>query len=203
MSDASKIEVIFFDLGETLVSSGRSWISGAQALLSEIESRGIGLGVISNTGNFKRDEVVDHLPLDFDFDAFRSELVLLSSEVGIEKPDIRIFEEATRRAGIVAEACLFCTEDLLHSCVSGHSGPRPLRLQRPRSRLSAAYAASRGPIRSHSFLASRSACGPGRRFSPSLRVARSSVIAAANYAIWRIEGRRTNFENRQPIQQVD
>jgi hypothetical protein len=63
---------------------------------------------------------------------------------------------------------------------------------------------------SPSRLASRSAEGesaiigrqgrrvsPGRRSSPSLRVARSSVIAAANCAIWRIEGRRTNFENRQ------
>jgi FMN phosphatase YigB (HAD superfamily) len=46
---ALAITVVFFDLGETLVTSPRRWLQGAQALLNSLRQSGFRLGIISNT----------------------------------------------------------------------------------------------------------------------------------------------------------
>ena len=122
------IEVIFFDLGNTLVQDGRTWVPGAPALISELQTRGLGLGLISNTGNLSRIDLRAILPPEFDFKHFADELVLLSAEVGLEKPDPRIFKLAVDRAGVEANAILFCGEDRVETLVAQTVGMRSARV---------------------------------------------------------------------------
>ena len=58
------VKVVFFDLGQTLVSNGH-WIEGAQDAVSSLLERGVRLGIITNTGNHTRDQLVRLLPSDF------------------------------------------------------------------------------------------------------------------------------------------
>ncbi len=120
-------DAIFFDIGGTLVASGQ-WVEGAEAALAELGARDIPVGVISNTDNLTRDEVLDLLPGDFDFDRFEPDLVVLSSEVQIAKPDPRIFALAVERAGVVPSRCLFCGEDLAETVVAQQVGLHAIRL---------------------------------------------------------------------------
>jgi FMN phosphatase YigB (HAD superfamily) len=124
------IRVVFFDLGDTLVRrvattpAGQrfDWIPGAKEVLSELRQLAVSMGVISNTGNLPRHDLRRMMPPDFSFDAFVPDLVLLSSEVGKEKPDPEIFQLAVRRAQaalgqvsptvLVPSCCLFCGESL-------------------------------------------------------------------------------------------
>lgn len=116
---SDRIEVVFFDLGDTLVRSrDRSWVPGAAELLAELRDAGLRLGIISNTGNLDRDQLAALLPADFEWDTFEAGLVLLSSEVGVEKPGEEIFILALERAGRPGRACLFCTENLAHTLVA-------------------------------------------------------------------------------------
>ena len=57
-----------------------------------------------------------------------SELVILSSEVGHEKPSKEIFELAVTRAAVAANTCLFCTETLLDTLAAQQVGMRAARL---------------------------------------------------------------------------
>jgi FMN phosphatase YigB (HAD superfamily) len=91
---ATTIKVIFFDLGETLVTRGRAWVPGAQAALAELRRRRVRLGIISNTGRLTRRAVFETLPVDFDPLTFEEQLTIFSSEAGVEKPDPRIFQLA-------------------------------------------------------------------------------------------------------------
>lgn len=101
-----QLKVIFFDLGDTLVqqiaASPRGlrfgWVPGAKSLLERLRSIDIEIGIISNTGNLSRRQLVSALPPDFGLDTFVDELVLLSHEVQYEKPDPRIFRLAVYRA---------------------------------------------------------------------------------------------------------
>src|SRR5579872_2537907 len=103
MTQSSSVQVIFFDLGDTLISSSTpNWLPGARQLLATLRGLGLRLGVISNTGNLSRDQLKPRLPADFDWALFDGELVLLSSEVGIAKPSPGIFEAAVHRAGLAA-----------------------------------------------------------------------------------------------------
>ncbi len=102
---------IFFDIGDTLVSQ-RRWRDGAQECLGDLRAEDVQLGIISNTGSLSRDELADFLPADFDFGIFEDPLVLLSSEVGIEKPDPEIFLKAVERSGQSPKSCVFVGEDL-------------------------------------------------------------------------------------------
>ena len=74
---------------------------------------------------------------------------------------------------------------------------RRLLQRRPSPHSPARLASRSADGESAIFRRQDSRTSPGRRPSPSLCVARSSVIAAANYAILRIGGRRMNFDNRQ------
>lgn len=130
------IEVIFFDLGDTLIESGVGWVAGAPAALAELRERGIATGLISNTGSLSRSELQQLLPPDFDFSHFADELVLLSAEVGLEKPDPKMFQLALDRAGVEPSSVLFCGEDRVETLTAQSVGMRSARvLTFPRSDL--------------------------------------------------------------------
>jgi FMN phosphatase YigB (HAD superfamily) len=127
------LQAIFFDLGDTLVSSGtRTWRPGAKALLASLGSQGFRLGIISNTtGLTSRTDILALLPADFDIAAFDSTLVLFSSEVGVTKPDKAIFDKAVAAAGVAASECLYCSENLVETLAAQRSGMRAVRVQPP------------------------------------------------------------------------
>ena len=109
-------KVVFFDIGETLVrrnlAGEHEWQPGAEQLIDELGGSGYRLGVISNTGALTRDELEDLLPATFSFDRFEPALVVLSSEVGVEKPDLRIFFTALAAGRVEPQRCCFVGENL-------------------------------------------------------------------------------------------
>jgi FMN phosphatase YigB (HAD superfamily) len=126
------IRFVFFDIGDTLiVSADRSWVPGAQATLAQLRARGLRLGVISNTGGLKRAELAPLLPADFAWTLFVDELIVLSGEVGVEKPALEIFQLASNRTGATAAECLFCTESLVDTLAAQRAGLYGARLQPP------------------------------------------------------------------------
>ena len=123
------ITVIFFDLGETLVTRPRRWLPGAQALLDSLRQE-FRLGIISNTpGLSTRTAILNLLPTDFDPNAFEANLTLFSSEIGKEKPDKAIFDEAVARAGKPANQCLYCSENIVETLMAQQVGMRSIRVQ--------------------------------------------------------------------------
>ncbi|HEY0408380.1 MAG TPA: HAD-IA family hydrolase [Pyrinomonadaceae bacterium] len=131
MSQTNLLKVAFFDIGNTLVDKQNKWIPGAKELLVALRGRHIRLGLISNTGDLKRDEVLKSLPPDFDLKLFAAELVIFSSEVGIEKPDPAIFKLAIKKAGVKAGLCLFCTETQAHVDAAKAVGMRGALVKEP------------------------------------------------------------------------
>jgi FMN phosphatase YigB (HAD superfamily) len=125
------IEVIYFDIGDTLVGSDAQWLPGAKDALAALKALGIRLGIISNTGDLTRVQLTALLPLDFDWKVFEPALVLLSYEVGVAKPSPAIFREAVARAKVEAVRCLFCTEELPHTLVAQAVGMRAARVEKP------------------------------------------------------------------------
>ena len=126
------IRTLFFDLGDTLVTSSRTWLAGAKALLASLKSKGFQIGIISNTGDLTtRAEILNLLPSDFDLSLFEPALVLFSSEFGVAKPKPSIFEEAVRRANIPAGECLYCSENIVETLVAQSVGMLALRVQPP------------------------------------------------------------------------
>lgn len=126
------IKIIFFDLGDTLVTNPKTWLAGAKSLLSSLKSHSFKLGIISNTGNLTtRAEILDLLPPDFDLTIFEPTLVLFSSEFGVAKPKPAIFEEAVNRASISAAECLYCSENILETLAAQHVGMMAVRVQPP------------------------------------------------------------------------
>ena len=124
--------VVFFDLGNTLVvTKDRSWVPGARDAIAQLLKHGVRLGVISNTGNSSRDELAKLLPTDFDWTVFTPKYVILSSEVGPEKPALEIFNIAVKSTGLRAADCLFCTEDLTDTLAAQRTGMMTARLQLP------------------------------------------------------------------------
>ena len=124
------VQAVFFDLGDTLVRAPRIWLPGAKALLTALKQRGLRVGVISNTsGLLSRQAILDILPVDFDLSVFEESLILFSSEIGKEKPNKAIFEEAIARAGIPARHCLYCSENLVETLVAQHLGMLSMRVQ--------------------------------------------------------------------------
>jgi hypothetical protein len=130
--DLPQIRVAFFDLGDTLVvAATRSWVPGARDALLALAAAGLRLGVISNTGTLRHDQLTPLLPADFDWTVFAPELVILSAEVGVEKPDPEIFRRAVAATGGSAGACLFCTESLPDALVAQRVGLLSARVQPP------------------------------------------------------------------------
>ena len=134
------IRVIFFDLGDTLVRAKTAsprgvtfvWVQGVKELLHKLRQAGLQLGVISNTSTLTRSQLLAKLPADFSFDMFDKSLILLSSEVKIEKPDARIFRLAINKAQNLPDPttnmqidpwnCLFCGESLEECLAAQHVG---------------------------------------------------------------------------------
>ncbi len=101
---------VFFDIGATLVS-GSSYRKGAKECLTALRDAGFRLGIISNTGDQSRTQLLAHLPSVFSFDEFDSELVVLSSEQAFEKPQFAIFQFAVLNADAAPFRRLFVGED--------------------------------------------------------------------------------------------
>lgn len=130
VTTAEQVRVIFFDLGNTLVTLPKKWIQGAPVLLVAWRSAGFRLGIISNTAGLPdRAAILDLLPDDFDLNLFDPTLVLFSSEVGIDKPQKAIFEEAVHRAAIGASQCLYCSESIVETLVAQRVGMLTIRVQ--------------------------------------------------------------------------
>jgi FMN phosphatase YigB (HAD superfamily) len=126
------IAVIFFDLGETLVTSARRWLPNAKPLLQSLRQHGFKLGIISNTGDLTtRQAILDLLPTDFDLAVFEASLILFSSEVGKEKPGRAIFAEAVARSGKAAGECLYCSENIVETLVAQRVGMLSVRVETP------------------------------------------------------------------------
>lgn len=85
-------------------ASANLWSSpgrGAAETLDALRSRGYRLGVVSNADGRVR-QLLEEAGL-----ASRLEIILDSAEVGVEKPDPRIFHAATQRLGLSPELCAY------------------------------------------------------------------------------------------------
>jgi HAD superfamily hydrolase (TIGR01509 family) len=118
---------VFFDIGETLVDRQANWNPGAQSCLSFLRNAGEPLGLISNTGNLSREQLQQHLPAEFDFGLFEPDLVILSSELGKEKPDPAIFIHAIAQSGQSPANCIFVGEKLTEVWAAQSVGMRTVR----------------------------------------------------------------------------
>jgi putative hydrolase of the HAD superfamily len=104
------IEAICFDLGDTLVaeetavydSSGQAVtahvIEGVFEVLEAIKKEGYRIGVIANEDSASAWNVIEATGLQDYFD-----VIVISEEVGIEKPYKRIFEIALAKLGVKPE----------------------------------------------------------------------------------------------------
>ena len=124
------IEVVFFDIGDTLVSKKR-WLPGAQEFIRSLKDNEIRIGLISNTGELSRDEIQALLPGDFDFGVFEEGLTLLSSEIGIAKPNLGIFSLAVQHAGVSPWNTMFIGESLTESLAAQRAGMQAARITNP------------------------------------------------------------------------
>jgi HAD superfamily hydrolase (TIGR01509 family) len=85
--------------------------SGAHDVLAYLAKR-YRLGVISNAMPSRRiHELVDHNLIDY-FDP-----IIISAELGMRKPDLVIYQEALRLAGVVSEAAAFIDDRV--ECLEG------------------------------------------------------------------------------------
>ena len=71
------IKVVFFDIGNTLVS-GKQWLPGAKEIISEFKASQIRVGLISNTGQLTPEELAERLPAGFSFGEFEEGIKLQS-----------------------------------------------------------------------------------------------------------------------------
>ena len=98
---------------------------GVREVLSELQRRGIGLGVISNWDSSARGLLDSHGLSQF-FDP-----IVISAEVGAEKPAAEIFRTALQRAGMRGEQCLYVGDNYYDDAVGcRRAGMRPLIVNR-------------------------------------------------------------------------
>ncbi len=86
-----------FDFGKHIVM-----LDGAIDVLKEIKKRGYILGCVTNGVSSLQNIKLDTAGIRDMFD-----VVVVSGDIGIYKPDRRIFDEAVRRAGVKNEEALF------------------------------------------------------------------------------------------------
>ena len=82
----------------------------ALPVVRELRSRGVRTALISNCSHSTR-PILDRLGLEDEFDA-----TLLSFEIGLHKPDPRIYREALRRLGDVAPGRAVFVDDQTEYC---------------------------------------------------------------------------------------
>ena len=71
------------------------------SVLQGLRQRGLGIGLISNWDSSCRKVLAENDLMEL------LDVVVISSEEKVEKPDARIFEEALSRAGVSGEDCLY------------------------------------------------------------------------------------------------
>jgi phosphoglycolate phosphatase-like HAD superfamily hydrolase len=125
------IRKIYFDIGNTLLvrRQGGEFIWAAEALetLTYLSSLGIPLGIISNTPGVTRSQLKALLPNGF-FDWFVDSCIILSSEFGSDKSDLRIFYHALQQARVQSSQCLFVGEDAGETLNAQRAGMISLRI---------------------------------------------------------------------------
>ena len=97
--------------------------------LAGLRADGYRLGVVSNFDRRLR-RVLTDLGLGESF-----EHIIISSEVGVDKPDPRIFQHALERFGVAAENVLHVGDDPRKDWGAEAAGLRVFRLERPRHTL--------------------------------------------------------------------
>lgn len=142
MSEA--IDVIFFDLGDTLGSAELSApplhlvrfdvFPFVPQLLPDLRRQGLRLGIISNTGNDGRETVDSVLRSAGVVDQFEPDLRLYSHDIGLIKDSPRIFAKAAELAGLGTSPrrCMFVGEDSTERAFALAAGmrvcPHPLKI---------------------------------------------------------------------------
>ncbi len=97
----------------------------AQGVLAELRRRGFGLGVISNWDPSARGLLASHGLAEY-FDP-----IVISSEVGSEKPAPEIFRLALERVGLPGERCLYVGDNYYDDAVGSRKvGMRSLIINR-------------------------------------------------------------------------
>ena len=86
----------------------RVMVAGATEVVQTLNQRGYTLGLISNV--ITSDEIPDWLEADGLTQYFKS--VVLSSVLGIRKPDPEIYLDAARRAGVPPKYCVYVGDNL-------------------------------------------------------------------------------------------
>ena len=121
---------IFFDIGGTLVRTAdtKQWQPGAKQALTSLFAKGIPVGLLSNTRGLTRVQLAGLLPSDFPWAQFAPALILLSSEVGVEKPKLGIFRQAISKSGLSAADCLYCSENLVETLAAQQTGMHGARI---------------------------------------------------------------------------
>ena len=89
-------------------------------LARDLQARGHKIGVLSNAPDDLRERFLSDLPVDVDWDA-----IVVSGEVGVRKPDPRIFALAADKIGVPLRDCFFIDdleENVLGAQAVGMSG---------------------------------------------------------------------------------
>ncbi len=71
-------------------------------LAHNLQANGHRIGVLSNAPDDLRERFLSDLPVEIDWDA-----IIVSGEIGLRKPDPRIFQHAAESIGVPAEQCFF------------------------------------------------------------------------------------------------
>jgi putative hydrolase of the HAD superfamily len=124
------ISVIYFDIGNTLIAE-KKWLPGSKEFVLKAKANGVRVGLISNTGDLDREQLSELLPADFGFDAFEEGLVLLSSEIGIEKPELGMFALAIQHTNVSPWEVMFVGESLTETIAAQKSGMSAARIVSP------------------------------------------------------------------------
>jgi putative hydrolase of the HAD superfamily len=106
---------------------GPYWVPlpGVREVLDALRGRGLGLGVISNWDSSARDLLASHGLAEY-FDP-----IVISCEVGCEKPAPEIFRTALQRAGRRGEQCLYVGDNYYDDAVGCRRvGIRPVIVNR-------------------------------------------------------------------------
>jgi phosphoglycolate phosphatase-like HAD superfamily hydrolase len=125
------IKKIYFDIGNTLLVRRENgefvWAAQALETVTYFASLGIPLGIISNNPGLTRSQLKALLPNGF-FDWFVDSCIILSSEFGSDKSDLRIFYHALQQARVQSCQCLFVGEDAGETLNAQRAGMISLRI---------------------------------------------------------------------------
>jgi beta-phosphoglucomutase-like phosphatase (HAD superfamily) len=145
------LKVILFDLGKTLEFNGEL-LPGAEEVLSSIKMLNVGagnshaIGLVSDFDNFSQGlRLIDVKPLQVEYYSMLENLgirpffeplyryVTLSTEVGVKKPDKKIFRAAVDliEKDLSFESVLFITEDPSHVTEARQLGMKAIHFKGP------------------------------------------------------------------------